>query len=55
MVKKRVDITIDSEIYQVIEEICSEERFKPSISKVINSFLKENQEIKKRLKNNGKK
>ena len=41
MVKKRADVTIDLEVYQVIEIICSEEKFKPSFSNVLNHLLKE--------------
>ena len=53
--KKRVDITLDVNIVEAIEEMRSKEKFKPPLSQVINSLLKENKEVKKRLKNNGKK
>jgi len=50
MFKKKVNITIDNDLCEVIEDIRSEEKFKPSFSQVINDFLKEIPDIKKRLK-----
>jgi hypothetical protein len=49
MVKKRVDVTIDLDLYKAIEEIRSKEKFKPPFSQVVNSLLRENLGIKKRL------
>ena len=50
MPKKKVNITLDEEILTILEKLRSEERFKPSLSSVINSFLKENKFIKEKLK-----
>ena len=49
MPKKRVDITLDIEIVEAIEKLRSEEKFNPPLSQVINSLLKSNKEVKKRL------
>lgn len=49
MPKKRVDVTIDSDVHEIIEDIRSKEKFKPSFSQVVNSLLKEHPEIKKIL------
>ena len=48
--KKRADVTIDSEIYDIIEKIRSNEKYNPPFSQVLNSLLKENPEIKEKLK-----
>lgn len=54
MSKKRLDITIDSEIYDALEQIRFEPRFRPSLSEIVNSLLKSHPEIKKKLKKNVK-
>lgn len=50
MSKKKVNITLDEEILKILEKLRFEEKFKPSLSSVINLFLKENKFIKERLK-----
>lgn len=52
IMKKRVVITLDSDIVESIEKMRSHERFKPPFSQVVNSLLKE--QIKKESKKNGK-
>lgn len=49
--KKRVDITLDVEVVEALEKMRSEEKYKPPLSQVINSILKENKDVKKRLNN----
>jgi len=48
--KKRADVTIDSEVHEIIEKIRSKEKFNPPFSQVLNSLLRESPEIKKKLK-----
>lgn len=50
MSKKKVSITIDEDVCEIIDKIRSKEKFKPSFSQVINDFLKQILEIKRELK-----
>jgi hypothetical protein len=54
LMKKRVDITLDVDICEVLEQMRSEPEFKPALSQVVNSLLKSHPKIIKRLKKNGK-
>jgi hypothetical protein len=54
VMKKKVNVTLDDSICVAIDNIRSQEKFKPSFSQVVNNFLADNSEIKKRLKKNGK-
>lgn len=53
--KKRADLTLDSEICEILEQMRSESDFRPPLSQVVNSLLKTHPKIEKRLKKNGKK
>lgn len=54
VMKKGVSITLDKEILDIIDSICKS-NLGAKRSTVINSLLKENSDIKKRLKKNEKK
>lgn len=52
--KKRVDVTLDSNVCEVIEKMRLDSSFKPSRSEVINSLLKSHPKLKKRLEKDGR-
>ena len=49
MGKKRISVTLDSEVLEAIEKLRSKEKYSPSLSSVINSLLEQNKEVKKKL------
>ena len=49
MGKKRVSVTLDSKVIEAIEKMRSKEKYKPSLSSVVNALLESNMEVKKNL------
>jgi metal-responsive CopG/Arc/MetJ family transcriptional regulator len=49
MGKERVSVTLDSKILAALEKMRSKEKYKPSLSSVVNSLLENNLEVKKNL------